>query len=101
MLGPIISEELPDQVLSPTGTGQCARYANLPPVPDGLQAMEVEEIQDYVQREHNCCLVTITNRLYYLLVACKDIPAGTPIWAHYGPASHITLTRAQERANRF
>ena len=91
---------LSDAVLS-AWSNQCATCANLPPAPGAVMSMTAKEIQDYVQDKHNCCLVTITDEAYYVLVACKPIPAGGHIWAHYGPGSHVTLSSARQRGARM
>jgi len=45
----------------------------------------------YVDASHNACFYTVTNRLWYLLVACKPIAKGDIIKAHYVPYSGILL----------
>ena len=50
----------------------------------------VSQIIKSVDASHNSCF-TVTNRPWYLLVACKQIVKGDFIEAHYGPYSAIIL----------
>ena len=56
-----------------------------------LQRRSSKERARYVDASHNACIYTVTNRPWYLLVACKPIAKGDIIEAHYGPYSGILL----------
>lgn len=91
--------ELTDALLCPKN-GEAIIYANLPMPPYDVTTRDEEELLEYVNREHNASLFTITNQRWYGLVACKDIPAGQPLAVHYGPASGHLLRFASNRYNR-
>eukprot|EP00983_Pelagomonas_calceolata_P049712 1141638-Pelagomonas_calceolata.AAC.1 len=70
---------------------EIVRYANLPKAIKGMQAWTAKQRNDHVERTHNVCLVTFTNRPWYLMVAYRGIARGEVIEAHYGPSSGLLL----------
>jgi len=50
----------------------------------GMMTWLSKERARYVDASHNACFYTVTNRPWYLLVACMPIAKGDIIEAHYG-----------------
>lgn len=78
---------------------ESVRCANLPKAPIGFLTFSTKQQRAHVDRYHNACLVTVTNRPWYLLVACRDIQKGEMVQAHYGPSSGFLL--GQYAAEKF
>lgn len=72
---------------------EIVRHANLPRAPRDKLGSSEKVLDRHCRERRNACYLTLTNKPYYLLRACKDIHVGKAIEAYYGPASGQLLNK--------